>query len=160
MGHAIGSALEFIHSKTMVCGDVKPANVMRFPGNRWKLIDLGGAVSAGDVCIEFTSSYCAPELAKAFLEGKEARASTCSDVWSFGKVRCHASKIRTNTLGGSACLTICCTSLQKYAKIPWQNFTFRFACVVHHMLHQKKAAYLCVFWKPERASSSQSLLRL
>jgi len=71
-----------------VCGDVKPSNVVRFSGGlqRWKLIDLGAAAESGQCVMEFSSSYCSPELAKCFLHGSMARASKCSDVWAYGKI--------------------------------------------------------------------------
>jgi serine/threonine protein kinase len=71
-----------------VCGDVKPSNVVRFSGGlqRWKLIDLGAAAETGQGVMEFSSSYCSPELAKCFLHGSMARASKCSDVWAYGKI--------------------------------------------------------------------------
>ena len=63
-----------LHRKSLAHMDIKPQNIMRFPDDKWKLIDMDGALDAStelrlvdSECV-FTPIYCAPELAAAILK--------------------------------------------------------------------------------------------
>lgn len=78
--------LEHLHSKNIVHGDYKPANVCLF-GIKWKLIDLMTARYAGDpVASASTPLYCSPEYAKAVSSNSLGRlaATPTMDVWALG----------------------------------------------------------------------------
>jgi len=82
-----------LHAAGYVHMDIKPQNVMRFKeGGRhqWKLIDLDGAVPAGE-CMElrkvtYTPVYMPPELAHAMMNPGSTKLtlSRLMDVWSVG----------------------------------------------------------------------------
>jgi serine/threonine protein kinase len=83
---AICDALEYIHGRGIVHGDIRPENVMIGPGDRVKLIDFGGAIKAAARRLTMTklsqaigsSEYVSPEE----LKGK--RADARSDIYALG----------------------------------------------------------------------------
>ncbi|KAF4673871.1 hypothetical protein FOL47_010020 [Perkinsus chesapeaki] len=84
------SITAILHAKELVHLDIKPENIMRV-GDDWKLIDVDGAVPASttidldDNTVSFTPLYCAPEFARALIDGSERlRISRMMDVWSVG----------------------------------------------------------------------------
>jgi serine/threonine protein kinase len=85
VGEALGLAIEFLHAESVVHGDIKPANLVRF-ARQWKLVDLAAAGPEGSTCEEVTSSYCPPETARLLLDGAPALRTTHADVWAFGKI--------------------------------------------------------------------------
>ncbi|XP_069025264.1 serine/threonine-protein kinase SBK1 isoform X1 [Embiotoca jacksoni] len=93
----IASALEFIHSHSLVHRDIKPENILLLDNHccQVKLADFGLAQKRGTMIrfITGTLPYMAPELCTvALLEGqKEASAPPLSvepslDTWAFGVV--------------------------------------------------------------------------
>jgi eukaryotic-like serine/threonine-protein kinase len=85
---AICGALEYIHSRGIVHGDIRPENVLVGDGGRIKLIDFGGAVKAAARRLTLTklsqvigaSEYVSPEE----LKGK--RGDARSDLYALGVV--------------------------------------------------------------------------
>ncbi|GAB4814196.1 hypothetical protein N2152v2_001242 [Parachlorella kessleri] len=90
--YGICKALEYLHSQGFVHGDVTPAHIMYFDGERaWKLLGLSGVTRHGSARPEghrpATLRYAAPELLLAELqEGTSAThaAERASDMWSLG----------------------------------------------------------------------------
>jgi serine/threonine protein kinase len=88
--HALCAALSGLHSRDRVHTDVKPANVMWFASSgEWKLIDLDGvAIANEELPLDppfWTPQYCAPEVAKAVLDGQSRFAVHWSlDSWAAG----------------------------------------------------------------------------
>lgn len=81
----IADALEYVHSKQVVHGDIKPANILvTFTGCRVKLIDFSLSDSDAYVILKNpggTKDYIAPEM---LVPG--ASPSVKADIYSFGKV--------------------------------------------------------------------------
>jgi len=85
-----------LHSLGFVHLDLKPANLMRFPSGRFKLIDMDGMQACGALVpvadIISTPKYCAPEVASATLEdnasedGISLKISRLLDVFSLGLI--------------------------------------------------------------------------
>lgn len=82
-----------LHWHGLVHLDLKPANVMRFPSGRLKLIDFDGVQPCGCTLpiteIVCTAKYCAPEVADAVLrvnDGAEVKISRLMDVFSLGLI--------------------------------------------------------------------------
>ncbi|GAB4814197.1 hypothetical protein N2152v2_001243 [Parachlorella kessleri] len=90
--YGICKALEYLHSQGFVHGDVTPAHIMYFDGERaWKLLGLSGVTRHGSARPEghrpATLRYAAPELLLAELqEGTSATHAVerASDMWSLG----------------------------------------------------------------------------
>ena len=86
MALAICEALEYIHGRGIVHGDIRPENIMVGAGDRIKLIDFGGAIKAAARRLTMTklsqaigtSEYVSPEE----LKGK--RADARSDIYALG----------------------------------------------------------------------------
>lgn len=90
-------ALQHVHSKCLIHGDIKPTNIMRSE-NRLKLIDFGNCSSIPDgLCNVRSTAYCPPEALYRDLNGKVAvrraddnmqssalRARGSFDLWSAG----------------------------------------------------------------------------
>ncbi|KAK3279983.1 hypothetical protein CYMTET_12158 [Cymbomonas tetramitiformis] len=92
-------ALAVCHSHGYVFMDMKPTNVMQFPGGRWSLIDFGGAkrmeVPMRPPFDSFTHAYMSPEMAEvmtAWFEEDDEEAceemrllpTAAMDVFSLG----------------------------------------------------------------------------
>lgn len=87
-------ALQHLHSRLLVHGDFKPANVMWFKGARsgkgsWKLIDLDGLLTSAQLLDMrdadfYTPIYAAPELAAAVASEGALRVSRRLDIWAAG----------------------------------------------------------------------------
>ena len=83
---SVCEALEYIHSRGFVHGDIRPENVMVGAGDRIKLIDFGGAIKAAARRLTMTklsqaigtSEYVSPE------ELKGRRADARSDIYALG----------------------------------------------------------------------------
>ncbi|KAF4721949.1 hypothetical protein FOZ63_001532, partial [Perkinsus olseni] len=81
------SITAILHAKGLVHLDIKPENIMRV-GDDWKLIDVDGVpasttIDLDDNTVSFTPLYCAPEFARALVDGSEVlRISRMMDVWS------------------------------------------------------------------------------
>ncbi len=77
------NALDYLHSRKMTHGDIKPENLLRARATgdpHWKIADFGLAqASASKKADYYTPRYAAPEQ----FRGK---ISPASDVYSFGKV--------------------------------------------------------------------------
>ncbi|QRV95967.1 Tyrosine kinase catalytic domain protein [Ceratobasidium sp. AG-Ba] len=91
----IAHGLEYIHSKRIIHGDLKAANVL-FDNEHPKLCDLGSSVidcgCFGDqVDRKGTTAWESPELWK----GETYTRTRESDVWAFG---CVALEVQMNTL--------------------------------------------------------------
>lgn len=72
-------ALDYIHGRNLVHGDVTPFNIIATPdGNTAKLIDFGLMVRAGDHPRGVTPKFAAPEVER----GKPA--TVASDLYGFG----------------------------------------------------------------------------
>lgn len=71
----VGRALKYLHSRGLVHGDVKPANILRHCG-RWVLGDFGLTQKTGSSEPEGTIGYMAPER----FEGK---VTSKNDVYSY-----------------------------------------------------------------------------
>ncbi|GAA5038745.1 protein kinase domain-containing protein [Actinopolymorpha pittospori] len=83
-------ALDYIHSRDLVHGDVTPSNVIAAPdGTSAKLIDFGLMVRTGNVPAGGTPKYAAPEV----RDGKPA--TTASDLFGFGATMAYAMLGRT-----------------------------------------------------------------
>ncbi len=88
-GIALADALELIHVRGMVHGDLKPSNLVLVGGDRVKITDVGiaraclgtGLVVVGENLIPRTLAFHAPEL---LLEEREA--DVFGDVYSLGAV--------------------------------------------------------------------------
>ncbi len=65
------SALQLVHEKQLVHGDIKPENIIYSPANRYVLVGLGGANSIR------TTVYTAPEQAKG-------KSTFTSDLYGLG----------------------------------------------------------------------------
>jgi len=81
-------ALEHVHSKSRIHGDVKPLNVMRI-GADIKLIDLDASALMTELAAsKFSSAYLPPEfLAQdGSVKQGQVRAHASFDMWSFGCV--------------------------------------------------------------------------
>jgi serine/threonine protein kinase len=79
----VASALEALHARGFVHGDVKPANIMLAPNGHATLIDLGFARKAGTLPygegLPGTPNYLAPELCRRdFID------TPAADVFSLG----------------------------------------------------------------------------
>jgi nucleoside phosphorylase len=72
----IAAGLHHLHTKRLVHGDVKPANILRL-GNRWVIGDFGLTQKTGAHEPEGTIGYMAPERFKGVV-------TTKNDVYSFG----------------------------------------------------------------------------
>jgi eukaryotic-like serine/threonine-protein kinase len=83
---AVCDALEYIHTRGIVHGDIRPENVMVGAGDRIKLIDFGGAIKAAARRLTMTklsqaigtSEYVSPE------ELKGRRGDARSDIYALG----------------------------------------------------------------------------
>eukprot|EP00927_Polykrikos_kofoidii_P048389 TRINITY_DN42672_c0_g2_i1.p1 TRINITY_DN42672_c0_g2~~TRINITY_DN42672_c0_g2_i1.p1 ORF type:complete len:561 (+),score=97.21 TRINITY_DN42672_c0_g2_i1:57-1739(+) len=101
LARSLAAGLAWMHSRNLCHLDIKPANVMCF-GDRWKLIDLEGAVPLSAMppakvdLASVTPLYAPPELAKAVLADPEIVASGTGvlnleangrmDTWAAGVV--------------------------------------------------------------------------
>lgn len=73
--------LEYLHKNKMMHRDIKPGNILVFPGGIAKLIDFGLATTKGESRSKVgTSRYCAPELLR------KDRYHDRIDIWSLGVV--------------------------------------------------------------------------
>ncbi|KAD7479402.1 hypothetical protein R6Q59_008232 [Mikania micrantha] len=83
---SILKGLQFIHRKKVVHCDIKPQNVLLFPGDNVKIADFGLAKSATVPAVEFKSGneirgspmYLAPETVTGGVQ------EPASDVWAVG----------------------------------------------------------------------------
>lgn len=82
--HQIAVAVQHVHERAIVHGDLKPANIMVDPEGRATLIDFGLAVDLSvsgaetERTLSGTDSYMSPELFCG------APVSPASDIWAFG----------------------------------------------------------------------------
>jgi len=81
----LARAVDYIHSRGLIHGDLKPLNVVRI-GEVWKIIDLDAATKIGDEAgSKISSAYAPPELLRQ-RPGQKLLAKASFDVWSFGIV--------------------------------------------------------------------------
>lgn len=81
IGLELAGALCALHQVGIVHGDLKPANILRHPGGRWIVADLGSGRQAEQAGVSAgTPRYMAPEL---FDEGEPTAAS---DQYALGVV--------------------------------------------------------------------------
>eukprot|EP00931_Biecheleriopsis_adriatica_P047163 TRINITY_DN27162_c0_g1_i1.p1 TRINITY_DN27162_c0_g1~~TRINITY_DN27162_c0_g1_i1.p1 ORF type:complete len:497 (+),score=115.29 TRINITY_DN27162_c0_g1_i1:61-1491(+) len=112
---ALISGLHCIHSRGLCHLDVKPENMMRFQGGRWKLIDLEGCQPSDEGRLKsdsFTPLYASPELARFALDGAESAGiapTPAMDIWSAGVVvldmLAHKAAF-AETKAGTACASL------------------------------------------------------
>lgn len=90
LARQLASALQAIHARGLVHGDLKAANVMLEPGGRAVLLDFGAAWRSSEATLQTVASplTSAPEV----LDGREA--GTASDLYSLGVLlyRCLAGE--------------------------------------------------------------------
>eukprot|EP00747_Dinoflagellata_sp_TGD_P183001 gnl/TRDRNA2_/TRDRNA2_37623_c0_seq1.p1 gnl/TRDRNA2_/TRDRNA2_37623_c0~~gnl/TRDRNA2_/TRDRNA2_37623_c0_seq1.p1 ORF type:complete len:499 (-),score=79.10 gnl/TRDRNA2_/TRDRNA2_37623_c0_seq1:210-1706(-) len=98
IAHAIVLVVAGLHAKGLVHLDLKPENLMVFPNDRLKLIDVDGCVKIGtslsvhDSTISFSPCYCAPEWGRFLLNREKDPRMVVSpglDVWSIGMTLCE-----------------------------------------------------------------------
>lgn len=85
LARSLAAGLALLHRQGLCHCDVKPANIMRF-GERWKLIDLEGALALPAASLSlscFTPLYAAPEVAQAVLADTAVVAGTAATLESF-----------------------------------------------------------------------------
>lgn len=88
--YSLCKALNFLHSNSIIHGDIKPANILMF-GNVPKLSDFGSSILYLDKKISlesFTKFYRAPEVWKRKWDSK-------ADVWALG---CTIYEIKYNRI--------------------------------------------------------------
>ena len=84
----VASALDYLHSKGIIHGDLKPRNIVRV-GTHYKLIDLDAAACIGERCgLKSSTAFSPPELLRTInaVDPKEAycTADPSFDVWGYG----------------------------------------------------------------------------
>ena len=87
MAKQIASALDFMHSKSLVHRDIKPENILLFDEEftKIKLMDFGMTKKAGTMVRKVSTGipYTPPEICEA-LKGERYTVDTSADVWGFG----------------------------------------------------------------------------
>merc|ERR1711879_1037843 len=97
MGKQMIVVVAALHAKGFVHLDLKPENLMVFPGGKLKLIDVDGCVRNGDgvsihdPSVSYTPFYCAPDFARFVSQdiSKTLNIQPSFDVWSIGITICE-----------------------------------------------------------------------
>ena len=87
MAKQLASALDFMHSKSLVHRDIKPENILLFDENltKVKLMDFGMTKKSGTMVRKVSTGipYTPPEICEA-IKGERYTVETSADVWGFG----------------------------------------------------------------------------
>ena len=76
----VAKALQHMHEKGLVHGDIKPRNIVRVV-DQWKLIDMDAAASIGDpIGRKYSSGYSPPELAKMLFTKNGESSNTVQEA--------------------------------------------------------------------------------
>ncbi len=82
----VASALEFMHSKSLVHRDIKPENILIFDErfNKIKLMDFGMTKKTGTLVRKVSTGipYTPPEICEA-LKGERYSVEPSADIWAF-----------------------------------------------------------------------------
>ena len=121
---SISKRMADMHEAGYVHRDLKPSNIIWLPRqNRWTVIDFGCIARVGEAApMCFTLTYAAPEVVRAYIDGKRRHPATAAvDAWSLGVmafelltgtpafdlVSSGRQKVRTS------CMNIYCSSLPR-----------------------------------------------
>ena len=102
----VARSLRHLHARAVIHGDLKPLNLVRV-GERWQLIDLDVACTAGGTFGSKSPStaYCPPELACLLVRGGSLQdyvAGVEHDMWGFGALLYELSSVRNVSLWHAA----------------------------------------------------------
>ena len=131
---SVASALEFMHSKSLVHRDIKPENILLFDDKfqRVKLMDFGMTKKSGTLVRKVSGGipYTPPEICEA-LKGERYTVEMSADVWAFAvlvfcmltgnfpwELACHKDSFYTEFIHWQK---------RKTTKVPsqWQKFSPR-----------------------------------